>query len=61
MAAIVAANQVAANRAVLGDRAVLADRALLADPDLPKLLLDASPGAVIGPAEVAWWRDHGRC
>ncbi|GAB3940793.1 haloalkane dehalogenase [Kribbella albertanoniae] len=39
---------------------VTANQAVLADPDLPKLLLHANPGAVIGPAEVAWCREHGQ-
>ncbi|GAA1709807.1 haloalkane dehalogenase [Kribbella yunnanensis] len=39
---------------------VTANQAVLADPELPKLLLHATPGAVIGPAEVAWCREHGR-
>lgn len=39
---------------------VAANQMVLADPDLPKLLLHATPGAVIGPAEVAWCREHGQ-
>jgi haloalkane dehalogenase len=39
---------------------VTANQAVIADPSTPKLLLHASPGAVIGPAEVAWCRDHSQ-
>ncbi|MFF1819067.1 haloalkane dehalogenase [Kribbella sp. NPDC058245] len=39
---------------------VTANQSVIADPDLPKLLLHATPGAVIGPAEVAWCREHGQ-
>jgi haloalkane dehalogenase len=39
---------------------VLANQAVITDPAMPTLLLYADPGAVIGPAEVDWCREHGR-
>ena len=39
---------------------VAANQTVIADPGTPKLLLHANPGEVIGPAEVAWCRDHGQ-
>jgi len=39
---------------------VTANQSVITDQDTPKLLLHANPGAVIGPAEVAWCRDHGQ-
>jgi haloalkane dehalogenase len=39
---------------------VLANQDVIADPTLPKLLLSATPGAVITEAEVSWCREHGR-
>lgn len=39
---------------------VTANQTVIADPAIPKLLIHATPGAVIGPAEVAWCRAHGR-
>lgn len=39
---------------------VRANQGVIADPGTPKLLLHANPGAVIGPTEVAWCRDHGQ-
>ena len=41
-------------------RIVEANRAVIRDPDLPALLLHATPGAVIGPDEVARCRAEGR-
>ncbi|WP_405064460.1 haloalkane dehalogenase [Kribbella sp. NBC_01505] len=39
---------------------VIANQAVIADPTVPKLLIHATPGAVIGPTEVDWCRTHGR-
>jgi haloalkane dehalogenase len=39
---------------------VVANQAVIADPTVPKLLIHAAPGAVIGPTEVNWCRTHGR-
>lgn len=39
---------------------VTANQATIADPAIPKLLLHATPGAVIGQSEVDWCRRHGR-
>jgi haloalkane dehalogenase len=39
---------------------ILANQKVIADPLLPKLLLSATPGAVITEAEVAWCRENGR-
>jgi haloalkane dehalogenase len=39
---------------------VTANQAVIADPATAKLLLHGDPGAVIGAAEVAWCREHGR-
>ncbi|MEV8378020.1 haloalkane dehalogenase [Kribbella sp. NPDC056861] len=39
---------------------VLANQSVIADPAVPKLLMHATPGAVIGAAEVEWCRDHGQ-
>jgi haloalkane dehalogenase len=38
---------------------VRANQAVIADPRTPKLLLHATPGAVIGAAEVAWCKENG--
>ncbi|NEA31465.1 haloalkane dehalogenase [Streptomyces sp. SID13031] len=39
---------------------VIANQAVIADPTIPKLLIHATPGAVIGPTEVDWCRTHGQ-
>ncbi|WP_051570907.1 haloalkane dehalogenase [Cryptosporangium arvum] len=39
---------------------VRANQRVLAESPAPKLLLHGEPGAVIGAAEVAWCRAHGR-
>jgi haloalkane dehalogenase len=39
---------------------ITANQDLITNPATPKLLLHANPGAVIGPTEVAWCRDHGQ-
>ncbi|WP_328988557.1 hypothetical protein OG394_20265 [Kribbella sp. NBC_01245] len=38
---------------------IVANQTVIADAGRPKLLLHANPGAVIGPAEVAWCREKG--
>lgn len=39
---------------------VRANQGVIADPAMPTLLLHGRPGAVVGAAEVAWCRTHGR-
>jgi haloalkane dehalogenase len=39
---------------------VTANQGVIADLGARKLLLHANPGAVIGPTEVVWCRDHGQ-
>jgi len=39
---------------------VTANQKVITDSATPKLLLHADPGAVVGTAEVAWCREHGR-
>jgi haloalkane dehalogenase len=39
---------------------IMANQKVIGDPLLPKLLLSATPGAVITETEVAWCRENGR-
>lgn len=39
---------------------ILGNQQVLRYPERPIQLLHATPGAVIGPGEVQWCRDHGR-
>lgn len=39
---------------------VTANQQVIADPAVDTLLMHGDPGAVIGAAEVAWCREHGR-
>lgn len=36
------------------------NHAVFRDPALPTLLMYGTPGAIIGPAELAWCSAHGR-